>query len=573
MVQKYPRPLGLGSLYFRLMTTTKVKIWEILYKHFPKDNDQILNALLKNRSIINKKQSKEFFEPTPPAKISLKRLGIEKKEVVKALARIKQAKINKEHVVVYGDYDADGITGTATMWETLHSLGIHVLPHIPERFTEGYGLNLDSVKKLKNEDPDLKLIVTVDHGITAGKKVEELKKIGIDMIITDHHSAPSKKPKPIALIYTTQIGGSAVSWILAREIYSSFKMQESEINEKLQLAAIGTIADQLPLLGPNRSIVKHGLVELNKTKRFGVLEMLKESKVEKGAIGVYEVGFIIAPRINSTGRLDHAIESLRLLCTKSRKNALEIAEKISKTNTKRQKIVETVVEHARLSYSEKGDLVIIMSHETYHEGVIGLAAARLTEEYYRPSIVLSTKGDIAKASARSISGFNIIQAIRSLEDLYIDGGGHTMAAGFSIPVKNIGEFTKKINSYAKNILTPEILTRKLKIDLELGFDKLGWNLLKILKDFEPTGIGNQSPTFLSKAVEVVDAKKIGKESNHLKLKLRQNGKIFDSIYFGGAEFYSDITPDTLVDVVYRLEENVWNGHSNLQLFVKDMRFS
>jgi single-stranded-DNA-specific exonuclease len=544
--------------------SNQAKRWELLFKN-KVEGGKIIEVLLKNRGIKKEKQKKEFFNPTDPMKISLKSLGISQSEVKKAIVRIKKAKKSGEHVIVYGDYDADGITGTATMWESLHDLGIFVLPHIPERFSEGYGLNLESVKKLKEEDPKLGLIITVDHGITAGEKIGEAKKLGIDMIITDHHQMGKKLPKPLALIYTTKIGGSALSWFFAREFADKFK-----IEERLQLAAIGTIADQLPLIGVNRSIVKYGLKILNRTKRPGLLALFEEAGLNE--IGTYEVGFMIAPRINSMGRLKHGLESLRLLCTNNRLKAQQIAANIGRTNTERQKIVDEVVAHARNSYKDIGQqFVIVLAHESYHEGVIGLAAAKLVEEFYRPAIVLSKKGDIAKASARSISGFNIIEAIRKLDSLYIEGGGHPMAAGFSIETKNIEKFTKEINKIAKKLITKELLQRKVKIDLELKFKEISAELVERVKEFEPAGLGNPSPTFVSRKVEMADVKTVGRDAKHLKLKLRQDEQAFDSIFFGGGENFSKLNPGSKIDIAYQVEENVWNGYTNIQLKIKDIK--
>lgn len=550
-----------------------LKKWEILNKGGKaSDVNIIADVLLKNRGINTTKDKIEFFSPMDPMKIKLHSLGISKNEIDKALRRIKTAIDRKESVIVYGDYDADGITGTATMWEVLHALGLNVLPHIPERFSEGYGLNLASVKALKDKDPNLGLIITVDHGIVAGKKVEEVKEMGIDMIISDHHQAGKQKPKPLALIYTTKIGGSAVAWFFAREIATKFKLDKSdfEIKERLQLAAIGTIADQLPLIGPNRSIVKFGLNELNNTERPGILALKSEARIEN--IGPYEVGFIIAPRINSMGRLKHGLESLRLLCTKDKFKASEISKNIGLTNLKRQKIVDEVVLHARGAYKEiEKQSMIILAHESYHEGVIGLAAAKLVEEFYRPAIVLSKKGNIAKASARSIPGFNIIEAIRKLESLYIEGGGHPMAAGFSIEVSKINKFSLELNKIAKQLLSQEILSRKLKIDMEIDFENLTFELYRKLLEFEPTGLGNYTPLFCSKSVEVMDVRTVGRDNKHLKLRLRQNEQIMDSIFFGGGDIYSMLTPDKKIDVAFHLENNIWNGRSSLQLRVRDVK--
>jgi single-stranded-DNA-specific exonuclease len=334
------------------------------------------------------------------------------------------------------------------------------------------------------------------------------------------------------------------------------------------LAAIGVIADQLPLIDINRSIVKYGLGELNKTKRPGLLALFKEAGIEN--IGTYEVGYIIAPRINAMGRLKHGLESLRLLCTKDKTKAFEIAKNIGSTNSERQKIVEEVVLLARKNVT--GEKIIVIAGENYHEGVIGLAAGRLVEEFYRPAIVLSTKGEVSKASARSVSGFNIIEAIR-IVSLHIEGGGHPMAAGFSIETNKIEEFAKKINKYADKLLTEEILEKKLRIDCEVEFEQLNYDLLDKLIKFDPTGLGNPGAAFLTKQVEVIDSKPVGREARHLKLKLKQDEHTFDSIYFGGGEMYSKLNSNQKVDIVYSLEDNSWNGYKNLQLKIKDLKIS
>lgn len=552
--------------------TNQARKWEILHKEKISKTEQLVKVLLKNRGIISEGKRQEFLNPKDPMKITLNEVGIKEEEVNKAVERIEKAKKNNEHVIIYGDYDADGITGTAILWETLHSLGIFVLPHIPERFIEGYGLNLDSVEKLKKEDPKLTLIITVDHGITSGDKIPEIKKLGIDMVITDHHQKGTTVPKPSALIYTTILGGSAIAWFLAREVIKKLGTgTKFEVQERLSLAAIGTIADQLPLVGPNRAVVSHGLKELENTKRPGIMALFREARISE--IGPYEVGYIIAPRINSMGRLRHGLESLRLLCTNDRVKAYQIAGEIGRVNRERQKIVDEVVAHALSHAATQVPNVIVLANEKYHEGVIGLAAAKLVEKFHRPAIVISVKGELAKASARSIPGFNIIDAIRKLDKYYIEGGGHPMAAGFSIKTKNIGTFTKKINKLVEKLLTDEILQRRLKIDCEIDFDLIDFDLIKEISLFEPVGIGNPEPVFVSNNVELLDARLVGRESKHIKLKIKQDEHIIDSIYFGGGEIYSKLSPGKKLEIVYGVENNVWNGNQALQLKIRDLRIT
>ncbi|MEK7550696.1 MAG: single-stranded-DNA-specific exonuclease RecJ [Patescibacteria group bacterium] len=515
--------------------------WEILGK------GDVLKTLLKNRGIKN---SKEFFEPKFPESPKL--------NYKKAIDRLKLAKKNKEGVIVYGDYDADGICATAIIWEALHEYGLDVLPHIPDRFSEGYGLNPESVQNLKLKINNLKLIVTVDNGIVAYKGIKKAKELGIDVIVIDHHQPGNKPNSAFCILHSTLVSGSALAYFFAKEL--GFK-------SGLELAAIGTIADQMPLIGVNRSIVKYGLEDLNHTNRIGLQTLFKDSKVEK--IGTYEVNYIIAPRINAMGRVANGLDSLRLLCTKKLDKAKELSSLVNKTNLDRQKIVDEVIIHARRNVGNQK--IIVLSDASYHEGVIGLAAGKIVEEFYRPTIVISKGKEISKASARSISGFDIISSIRNVSDLIIEGGGHPMAAGFSIKTSKIEIFTKKINDISDKLLTNELLERKLKIDLELDFKQINQELHKIIESFSPTGLGNPTPTFVSHKIEIMNVRMVGVSNKHIKLKLKQGEQVFDAIYFGGGQFYPDLKTGTKMDVIYSIEENIWNNHKSLQLKIKDIK--
>ncbi len=553
------------------------KRWEVLYK--PKtqnskfNSEEIVNILLTNRGVKTEKQKIEFFNPKDPLEISLKELGIDGKAVGLAINRIRQAREKEENVLVYGDYDADGICATAILWEILYELGVKALPYIPERFSEGYGLNIESIKNLKKRDPNLSLIITVDHGIVAEKKVDLARDLGIDLIITDHHQPGEKKPKPLSLIHTTKIGGAAVSWVLARELVRNLNPGKlTVVEQSLELVALGTIADQIPLIGPNRSFVRHGLTKLRSTKRLGFLALFELAGINSQEINPYHIGFVIAPRLNAMGRLEHAMESLRLLCTKDKVRAQKLALHLNKVNLERQGVVEKVVEHAKkILGKDVASKVIVIAHKSYHEGVIGLAASRLVEEYYKPTIVISKSGEISKASARSIAGFNIIETIRKIEEYLLEGGGHPMAAGFSINTKNIKLFAKKFEKLSLNLLTEDILKRTLRIDMELFFDQINEGLHSTLEEFEPIGLNNPTPTFISRGVEVVSTRIIGKDGAHLKLSLKQNEKTIDAVGFGMAAFYDSLKKSNIIDVVYTIDENVWNGSRSLQLKVKDLR--
>lgn len=552
-----------------------MKKWKVIEKvNKPKSKTKtqdIVNLLLANRGIKTEKERKDFFKPVHPNKLSLRSLGFKTDQVNKTIKRIKQSLEKKEKVIVYGDYDADGICATAILWECLYGLGLDALPYIPERFSEGYGIKIETVEKLKEKYPNLGLIITVDNGIVATKAVEKINKLGVDVIVTDHHEPEKKLPKALAIVHTTKIGGAAVAWVLAREIKIAFKVKSKELEYGLDLVAIGSIADLIVLLGPNRSLVKFGIEALNETKRPGLISLFRDAKITIGSVGTYEVGFMIAPRINAMGRMKHAIDSLRLLCTNDETRADELSRYLNKTNYERQKTVEEVVVHAKETAGKKDwEGAIILVGEEYHEGVIGLAAAKLVEVYYRPAIVFSKGEEISKASARSVSGFNIIDAIRELDDILDEGGGHPMAAGFSMKTANIEEFTKKFTKVSAALLTDEILTRELKIDLEIDFKFLNWGLQKTIASFEPTGLGNPTPTFTTNKVNIFEARTVGKEGKHLKLVLEKNGKVINAIAFGFGDLITKATPGSQIDIAYVLEENVWNNEKTLQLRVRDI---
>lgn len=542
--------------------------WKISHQSSPITSvEEVVTALLENRGLSTTADKNDFFKPKHPKFITLKELGISESEIEKALARIKQAKENSETIIIYGDYDADGVSATAVLWEVLHNSGFDVHPYIPDRFEDGYGLNASRVQKLKSEYPNLKLIITVDNGIVANKQVEEITTSGIDVIISDHHQVSEALPNAMAVIHTDKISGSGVAWMLARELAAKGIINT---HPALDMVAIGTIADVLPLLGPNRSFVKYGLEELNRVKRPGIAQLCIQAGINADTIGVYEVAFVIAPRINSMGRLKSALDSLRLVCTRNLEYAQKIAHEISKTNSERQKIVEEVVIHAQEQAAKEQNSVLIIAHESYHEGVIGLAAAKLVEKYYRPAIVIYKGDTIAKASARSIDGFNIIENIRKVEHLIIEGGGHPLAAGFSIDVSKIEEFIKVFNENCIDLLTEDILQRSLGIDMEVDFNLLNWDLVKELKAFEPTGSGNKQPIFVSTGVKVQQFKPVGQDGKHLKLIVEQNRKKFDAIGFNLGKYASTLSIGDTIDVAYSLEENTWNGNTVLQLKLKDI---
>ncbi len=545
-----------------------MKQWKVLQTLKDKKSaEEIIKVLLQGRGLKTKKQVDEFLKPSRPKTLTPDFLGIAQNGLIKAAKRIEKAIDLKESVIIYGDYDADGICGTAILWEALNKLGAQCLPYIPKRLKEGYGLSIKGIRNLK----DVKLIITVDNGITANKAVDYAKKKGIDVIITDHHLPSKKLPKASAIVHTTKLSGSGVAWVLARHLGNE---------SGLELAAIGTIADMVSLIGANRSLVKFGLRKLNKTNRLGLLSLFKEVKLEKGRIEAWVISFIISPRLNASGRLADAMDALRLLCTKDPIRAEKLAKKLGDGNRRRQKLTEKTYLHAKDLILPPHPKLLFVASDSYHEGIIGLVAGNLVKEFYRPAMVISLGQDISKGSARSVEGFNLIKAIRKCEKFLIDCGGHPMAAGLTIKTTNLAKFKKCLTKIVEKELNEKKLTRVLKIDFELRLSDLTWKFYEILEKFTPFGIGNPKPVFCTRNLRIVEKRTVGNNGNHLKIKLDdpQTEKIekvlaFDGIGFGLGSFAAEVKTGDLVDIAYTLEKNVWNNEETLQLKIRDIKIT
>lgn len=567
-----------------------MKKWVILNKQRTGNKQQrtkeIIKILLKNRGLTKKKEIEDFLCPSLD-QLTIDNLGISKSELNKAVKRIKEAIKDKETIIVYTDYDADGICGGAIIWETLYNFGAKAMPYVPHREKEGYGLSKQGIDFIKKEY-QTKLIITVDHGISAIDKITYAKKLGIETIVLDHHVLPKKLPKASALVHTTKLAAGGIAWFFANYLLTKANLasNSSTINHQpsiinLDLAALATIADLVLLIGPNRIIVKYGLEQLNKTKRVGVKALIVEAGLRKGEIGVYEVGHILAPRINAMGRLTSALDALRLICTKDEERAEKLAGILSRTNRERQILMKETTGHAisNVETSEKLDKLIFISHQSYKEGIIGLVAGKLAEQFGRPAIVVSEGKEYSKASARSISGFDIVSAIRQVSHLLEDVGGHPMAAGFTVATKNIKEVKRRLLEIAKKSIESEKLEKVIKIDLEIDFPDITPQLYTEIQKLAPFGVGNPAPVFVSRNVEVIGASQVGREKQHLKLVVRQNKKVeignnmFAAIGFGMGEFYGRLSLGILIDVVYTIDEDKWNGNSRLQLKLKDVNLT
>jgi len=524
------------------------KKWKIL--HSP--SDDIVGVLLKNREIID---VESFLHPPDPFTLKPKDVGINEASLKKAISRIKKAIKNKESVVVYADYDADGITAGAIMWETLHKLGARVMPYIPHRVEEGYGLSVKGIDAVRLQyDPSL--IITVDHGITAINQVAYATSLGIEVIVTDHHTKPDDLPQCI-IVHTTDLCGAGVSWFVAKQLGSP----------DVALAAIGTIADLVSLTGANRSIVKYGLHELNKTRRVGLLALMNDAGLTKGELSTYSVSHAIAPRLNAMGRLVHAMDALRLLCTGQADKAMILARELGLTNKDRQKLTIDTTRHAlEITKDTTVQKLLFVAHGTYNPGVIGLVAGKLVEEYYRPAIVVAQGPEISKASARSIPGFNIVEAIKQCKDILIDVGGHPMAAGFTVETKNLDFLKSRLEDFVEKNLKDDLLTRELRIDMELPLEEVTEKLWKELRDFEPFGFGSPEPVFAARGVTVESTRLVGAEGKHLKLRVNA----LDAIAFGMGNLSPKLKNGTVVDIAYTIDMNTWNGNRKLQLKIRDI---
>ena len=554
-------------------------------------SDQIIDLILKNRKI---KDIDEFLNPSSPLKINLADFGPPaggKQQITKTIKLLEKIKKENGMIVVYTDYDADGITGGAILWETLYLLDFKVMPYVPHRKNEGYGfskIGIDNVKKKYNPS----LIISVDHGITAKEKVIYAKKLGIPIIITDHHLKPDKLPIDAeAIFHIPELSGSGVSYFFSKMIFEHFKVRHPKgvhsdtlrvvfnnfQTDYLVLASIGTVADMVPLIGPSRSIVKYGLEAFQHIKRVGLKHILKEAGIEGKKISPYEIGFIIAPRINAVGRLEHAIDALRLLCTKDEKKAEALANHVGERNRERQDMVKKAVEEAllRIKASEgklkKLPKLIILTSDRWHEGIIGLIASKITEKFYRPTIVM-TKTDLPagrqvsfyKGSARSIASFHITNFLRDLKKYLIDVGGHKGAAGFTIEEKNITIFSPAAIKMVNKLIKNKDLERKIEADLKIPLSKATLRVAKELEKLAPFGIGNPSPIFYSQG-ELIDAKLFGKNSDYLKIFLKnENSFPLELISFNSADQFTKLSRGKMIDVVFNLEVNRWGGEEKVR---------
>jgi single-stranded-DNA-specific exonuclease len=504
-------------------------------------------------------------------------------DLEKAVTRIIQAIEKKEPILIYGDYDVDGVTATALLLRTLRTVGAKVSFYIPNRVKEGYGLSDTGILYAKSQG--FNLIISVDCGTTDFEEIELANNHGMDVIVCDHHETKDTLPDAYAIINPKrhdsnypfyELGGVGVTFKLAWGLLSALNQPKEYLTEHLDIVALGTIADIVPLIEENRILAKFGLQQIPKTKKVGLQALLKVTGINKREITYYEIGFMLAPRINAAGRLSQAEKAVRLLTTDDKAEAEIIAQELNQENSRRQTIENEILNDA-IKYIEENNLaknrVLVLGNEKWHEGVVGIVASRIVDRYFRPTILLSIKEDKSKGSGRSIPGFNIYQALKHCQDCLLGFGGHKYACGVEIAKNNIEQFSQRMQEYAEINLQPELLQRQIHVDAQLSFHDMTDNLLKILEQFEPFGQGNPIPIFLTNSLEVVGFPRVvGKD--HLKFKLRENKeKVFEAIAFGRSDEILRLEKGKQdhVDIIYTFDEHTFAGKSKLQLVVKDLK--
>jgi len=502
-----------------------------------------------------------------------------------AVDRIGQALAQHEKVVVYGDYDADGVTSTALLTTALRHLGADVQPYVPNRMVEGYGLNAGAVREIAAGGANL--LITVDCGISGRPEVEAARNAGLDVIVTDHHHLPSQLPEAAACINPKQkvdgcecyedLCGVGVAYQLVRALVKRCGKPPSLRNKDLlALVAIGTVADVVPLRGANRSLVRQGLAALPYNSLPGLRTMLQYAGIKIDNVDTERIGFVIGPRLNAAGRIEDARTAYSLLMTEDVWEAGMLAQKLEAQNRRRQALMNQIIEHARdrARQMDDGVKLLLLSDKSWHSGVIGLAAGRLVEEFGRPVLVLEEGPEESRGSARSIVHFNIVEALSQAQDLLVRFGGHSAAAGFTIKTANIDELRRRLSDMADNLLTEDHLQPTLTADAEITMSDVNDGTLEAINRLAPFGSGNPSPLFMARGVRALDVLPMG-DGSHIKLMLADrtniSGMAVEAVAFRFGHLAEAIKRRQRVDILFYIERREWKGDTHLQLRVRDMR--
>lgn len=545
--------------------------WNIKNRTFPQSYQELEDILIENRQI---EDLDHFFHPTKPYQFFLEELGIDENEVKKTIAQIEKLDKKSDQIVVFGDYDADGICASAILWRVLFDLGYKVKPFIPDRQKHGYGLTVQALQEICDETEEKpKLIITVDNGIVAHEAVDYLSNKDCAVVITDHHLPEEKLPKADAIVHSVKTCGAGVSWLLSREILKHFIKNENKveqiINKELDLCGIATIADQMPLTDFNRAFAYWGVKELQKSKRLGLEQLLDSASIKKHDITATTINFALAPRINAMGRLKNGLDALRLLCTYNRAQAKQLAEELSETNLERQDLTFEQIQKANEQIKDQleENLFIVQSAD-FHEGVIGLIAGKICEKYHKPTIVIAIDGNKAKASARSIPGVNIIELIRTAKDNLLAAGGHPMAAGFGVETEKIGLIKKQLQEEARSI-NQDLFERTIDVECIIPLELVDEKTYNIIQKFQPFGQKNREPIIGINNLKIVETIKMGKKEEHLKISVKDNAENTVQIIFWRQSFLADqLQPGELVKIAGIISVNKWRDRVNMQIIGK-----
>jgi single-stranded-DNA-specific exonuclease len=495
-------------------------------------------------------------------------------DMQQAETRVYRALLSGESIAIYGDFDADGITGTALLALGLKALGGNITPYIPHRLNEGHGLNSTALENLQQQG--ISLVITVDCGITGIRQAKKGQGEGLDIIITDHHTPLDELPPAIAAIDPkradskypfSELSGVGTAFKLLQALYRGMNREE-QLDGLLDLVALGTVADMMPLLGENRYLVKQGLKLMSANPRPGIREMSALAGLSTDNITTEDISWVLAPRLNATGRLEHALASYRLMITDSPEEARGIARQLEEKNTERQRLTASTLAKAREYILTKGILpILIASDQDYPPGIVGLVAGRLTDEFYRPSIVIKTGDRYSTGSCRSIPEFNIISALGQCRSLLTQFGGHPRAAGFTLPTRNLAYLEQQLHQLAATQLAGIDLRPRLDIDAQATLYDLGGGTYQTIQELAPFGQGNLLPVFLSRRVEVIDCQAMGNSGEHLRLKLKQNGVTWNAVAFRLGGYLNEV--QSTIDIVYNLKLDQWCGQERLRLNILD----
>jgi single-stranded-DNA-specific exonuclease len=487
-----------------------------------------------------------------------------------AISRLYRALLSGEKIAVYGDFDVDGVTSTALMVRGLTLLGGIVIPYIPHRMTEGHGLRVSALEEL--HDQGINLIVTVDCGITDVEEAKHAAKLGMTLIITDHHTVPAVLPPAYAIVNPklpgskypfTELAGVGVAYKVMQALMTTLG-KEDHMEAQMDLVAIGTVADMVPLVSENRYLVKRGIRTLNENSRLGIREIVTKAGLSIGNLDAESITWCLSPWLNASGRLEHAIASYRLLMTQSPLEARDLATMLGQQNIERQRLTAKAMTEARTQIAAQGLAPLIMLvNRDFPLGIAGPVAGKLSEEYYRPVVIVNIDDKTASGSSRSIPEFNIINALNQCNGLLGRFGGHAQAAGFTMPAKNINLLKNSLIEMAAVQLKEVDMRPRINIDAEVSLSELTPETYQLIQQLAPFGKGNPLPILISRGVRVTGCRTMGNEAQHLRLKLKQDGVNYEAVAFKLGDSIKDISES--LDIVYILELDRWSGVENLRL--------